>query len=481
VVATAAGGLRLFDGRAWSVVGADQGLPAAGATALAPIGSVLAVGTGGGLCRLEADGLDCSWRERDARLRAPILALAGSADGGRLFVLTPRWVGFVEGDRLTVLADGLDLGAEPGEAAIGVDRAGTVYFGTSRRAYAVDPDDGRVKALGTDQGLPGEGVLSVLPDREGGVWIGGLRGLARIGTRRFLSFDQRDGLAENEVSAVVEAAPGRFLLGHNGALTLLTEDGGKPRRLWLSGSRGASDDRVLDLAGDAAGTVWAAAQSAGLLEVGGDGRVRAHHPSPRVVSVEVDRRGRLWVLGHRDLLVRRPGGFDRIELGPGLREVANLRWLATGLGGRLYLATDQGLWWRDGLEQETPSADAPWLHARGPTADSNEVYAVLDEPGSVWVGTRGGLLHVEGERLVAEQGAPALRQPIYALLRDPPQTAVGVRRRRRRGARGEPPATPVAAPGARRPRDQPRRRHRRSAGAGLGRNRPRAVGVSGAA
>jgi len=419
-------GLWLWEDGSWARLDREPRLPAGLVTTLGRFGDGVAVGTAAGLCRLRGRALDCSWREGEPLLRERILAVATTVREGResLLVLTSRWLGVLEDDRVRLLARDLDpaldlpYGSEHPRAAIGTDPTGAVFFGTQYRALLLEPGEREPRELGPDQGLPGLGVTTILADREGGIWIGGLRGLTRVGSRRFLSLDAGAGLADDEVTAIAELPDGRFLLGHNVALTLLDGLRVETARLpdlTAGGKIGIS--RVLDLAVESGGTVWAAAALA-LLEIRPDRSIAVHSPAPRAVSVEIDGRGRLWVLDDHGVYRRRGRNFEAVPLGIGPAELPTLRWLATDGRDRLFVASTGGLLWREGLVAPEIDPRAPWSWARSLDGNGDDVFAVLADRDPVLVGTAGGLYRLVGRALEREASVLELDRPVYFLRRD---------------------------------------------------------------
>jgi signal transduction histidine kinase/ligand-binding sensor domain-containing protein len=421
VVGTRSHGLFVGQGTHWSQLGAAAGAAVGEVTALARFGDEVAVGTSAGLCRLAASRIDCEWREKDERLAEPILALAdvGGKDGSGVAVLTPSRVGILGSGGFTVRADRLDLSLAPAPvmAAVGMDRGERLYYGTPRSLFVLGPDDARPQRLGQEQGLVGEGAMAFLSDREGGLWIASYRGLSRIGSWRFLSFDTREGLAEDEVSALAEPAPGELVVGHNGALSFLGR--ARPETVRFASGRDPVPDRILGFAVDRDGTTWGAAQERGLLEIRRDRRVLFHPMLAAVRAVAVDGRGRLWVAGWRELLVRIGSRFEPAGPVHDGASPLNLRTLAPGPNGRLYLGSLAGLLFRDGLGGERIDPLSRWRLAKAESDEGSDVFAVLDDgAGRVWVGTAGGLHLLEGGTLVPARGIHELGRPVYFLSRD---------------------------------------------------------------
>lgn len=427
-------GLMLWEQGAWRRLGQPGDRFDEGITSLSRVGDELFVGGTSGLCRVR-DTLECAWAS-EPRLREPILALNATRidDRPALLVLGRRWLGALIDGRLRPFGQPLDFDLanqfgprDPprmATAAINMDATGAVFFGTRYRSYLMEPGEMRPRELGPAQGLLGDGGLtSILADREGAIWIGSLRGLTRVGSRRFLSLNARSGLAENEVTAIADLRGGRFLLGHNSGLTFLDRDGAGIEKAFeireLSSKAGAGISRVLDIATDSAGTIWAAASIA-LLEIGRDHKVRVHRSPERAVSVETDARGRLFVLGTQNLYVRRGDRFVELPYAFGKgRSPSGSRWLATDGADRLLIATTSGVFWRAGLLAAELDPGAPWHRAASGDRRGDNVYAIAPSPnGEVLVGTGGGLYRLAGGILEPTTGALALGRPVYFLLRD---------------------------------------------------------------
>lgn len=402
-------------------------------TAIDRLGQDLMVGGESGLCRVRRGALDCAFGE-DPRLREPILALQPALVGGRpsLLLLSRRWLGVLTDNRLRTLGRPLPaqfstqsdrrVGPRHETASINADPTGAIFFGTQYRAYLLEPGESEARELGSAQGLLGEGANSILADREGAIWIGNLRGLNRVGSRRFLSLDARSGLAESEVTAIAEVPGKRLLLGHNAALTFLDLDLARAEPFEfrsLPHQLPAGIPRVLDLAVDPSGTAWAAAAVA-LLEIGRDRRIVTHLFPGRVLSVTVDGKGRLWVLRNGALHVRLGRRFEEVPFGIVKSDptIASRR-LWTDGGDRLFVATSGGLLWRDGMSRPELDANTPWSRARSVDQRGDNVYAVSTAAdGTTLVGTAGGLYRLVGTSLERTSGAMALERPIYFLLRD---------------------------------------------------------------
>ena len=406
-------GLWLWDGAAWTHHDVAGGVPDAGVRALAVWGDAIAVGTDAGLCLVEGRRLDCRLREREPRLKEPIFGLTTAGAPPKLWLFSASWLGHLEGDRLRVSTSDIRLPRHRAHGSLLVDAIGGVYFGIEQQLFFTGPEHRRVVPLGLREGLATDGVTSLLLDRESNVWVASLRGMSRIESRRFLTFDRDAGLLEDEVSAVIEPTPGELILGHNRGLSFFDGESVEPLLFERTPDTAIDAFRVMDMALDHQGRVWIAAHRKGLLRLGAD-RTLETRLTAAIMSVERDSEGRLWACSFDSLFG--PGAplggagdrLTRIEHGHG--DVGGLRWLVAGTAGQLYVSTAQGLLWTDG---ET------WRMARGPTTQANILYGLLaSASGEVWVGTRAGLYRLEGGGLVAAAAEQRIDQPVYLIVED---------------------------------------------------------------
>ena len=413
-IGTMSDGLWVWTDGAWYKLGVADGLPSDHVHDLTfHDGRVLAA-TDAGVCWIDSVELDCRVRAADVRLDGPILAAGSfSGDGGQqLWLLGRTWIGRLENDALTVVAEGFEIRSfDPTKSgAITRDRAGGLYFGGSAISYYIDAEDRRLRQLGLRQGLVAEGATTFLTDQESNVWIGSLRGLNRIVSRRFESYDRDDGLLEDEVSAIAEKPDGTLVLGHNSGLSFFDGERFEAVPFDRPVSPGLSH-RVLDMAVDDDGTVWVAAQREGLLRLSSGPSWTVFLATERTLSVEFDAQGDLWVAGWNGLFRRRGSTFAPVDDGP-QQALERFRWLHSAEDGRLFVAGRGGLRWLDG---------DGWHVARGPTLAADNVFTVFSQSAEmVWVGTSGGLHRLEGFELVkVHRGELSIDQPVFLIARDP--------------------------------------------------------------
>lgn len=312
----------------------------------------------------------------------------------------------------------------------------------------------RERRWDTQDGLPDNTINAILQTRDGYLWLGTDRGLARFDGVDFEIFDawNTGALHSERVSALAE--------DQSGALWIGTKGGGLSR--YAAGRFthvGLSSQFITALQADHQGRVWAATAGGGVF-VHEAGEVRAYTarsglPELFVLALGQDPQGGIWV-GMREAGLARIVG-DRCKPVPPDRPAppAPIRALWTSPDGRLWAATAVGLWvgdetggrlftQQDGLPDDQLQGLAPeesgavWVATRrgavlwradggsGPGStrvwlDGQVVTAVCrDREGNVWLGTDGGglvqLARMPVASLTPRQGL--LHEAVHCVMED---------------------------------------------------------------
>lgn len=411
LIATPQGAYKRWDGSAWHDLEDAPSEPASGLLART---REIMIATGRGLYRLDEAGKVKLASTRVDIAEAKIRAIAEARSGG-VWLLTPTWLGRLDGDTLhkVLEKDQLPPLVKSARVSMVEDGNGGLFLGTQFRAYYLELANRSLRPIGVAEGLATEGIVDLLRDREGSVWVASSRGLNRIASQRFLSYGRTQGLLQDEVTAILELGPDQIVLGHNNGLTYLEE--GRIRTVALPAGRPQENllTRILDLTADDEQQIWAAALELGLVRISLEGTIRrfSHEVGiDHAVSVEIDPHGRLWVAAPQKLLVRRNGRFEPFPLP---RDLAfSIRWL-TFLDQSVLLSTDRGL-----LHREIDSGEWQRIGHSDPAAE-NIYRLVEDRQGRVWVGTGGGLFRLHQDQLVRATGPLRIDRPIYLVLEDP--------------------------------------------------------------
>jgi signal transduction histidine kinase/ligand-binding sensor domain-containing protein/DNA-binding response OmpR family regulator len=278
------------------------------------------------------------------------------------------------------------------------------------------------------EGLPQDSVQTILQTRDGFLWVGTERGLARFDGLRFDVFKSTNtgGIKINYIEVLFESRDATLWIGtrdsgllgmKNGKFTLYPTanvPGGedvtsiqqdRDGSMWigfksgglghltdgkltvLTTKRGLSSNAIEALLSAADGTLWVATDDGGLDHW--DGRrftvfnTKNGLPSDSISSLFEDADGALWIGTNRGLARLKSGKFTLYSTKNGLSSAAVLS-LQGDRDGNLWIGTDGG-----GLECLKNGAIKIFNSEMGLT--NNVVLSIAeDAEGSIWIGTDGG-------------------------------------------------------------------------------------------
>ncbi len=247
---------------------------------------------------------------------------------------------------------------------------------------------------------------AALEDRDGNVWIGTQGGLVRFRDGRFATYTQRDGLPDDDVTALFEDREGSLWVGtRSGALAQFTDRTVTTR----AGPPSLRNVSIESLTEDASGTLWLGTWL-GLTRFK-DGRERTFTRADglsdeHVYAVQPGRDGELWVATGK--------GIDRLLHGrfqPYCGYPTPLVSLYRDRGGSLWAATRDGL----GLVANGRIEILPGLTAK--------VRCIAeDDRGTLWVTSDKGLARVGGGRVLLARHEGATVPADRGIYREPDGT-----------------------------------------------------------
>lgn len=386
----------------------EDGLPDNTINGLAVVGQDIYAVTDRGLAviRFADDGTPTVDISLDRRLKRPPGELKGialqqngkfhdgSASGSRIWLFGMTWLGWFPagGGPLTIYDnDPMMIKEFQGGAMVYPDYRSGVYVGTKNELKYYNHNIGFWETIGISSGLPADCANGIFIDFEKNMWFATDRGVGKISSRRFASFQQLHGLLENEVAAILEYEPGKFILGHNRGITLFNgqEFTGVPFASRTSPS--ASVNRVLDINMDEQRNVWLALSWKGVGKINPEVSELTYfdssHGVPKFVySVFPDRDGSVWLAGRKGIYRRLPGQkrFERVPVPVPMS--FSIRRLF-GRNGRLaaIASSRNGVYLFDAQRRK-------WInHRLEGSSRSNSVYALFEEAEGRWlVGTASG-------------------------------------------------------------------------------------------
>ncbi len=183
----------------------------------------------------------------DESLKDRIISALAEDHTGRLIVGAYSKVWFDESGRLTPI-----LVQNTGPIwAVYPETDGTIWFGCEQGLVRFK--DGDQVFFKTEDGLAGNDVKAIIDDAEGGLWIGTFGGLTHYANGKFTSWTERDGLPSRTVRALRRDSDGTLWVG--------TYDGGMARFKDGEFTRytvkeGLFNNGVFQILGDDRGNFW---------------------------------------------------------------------------------------------------------------------------------------------------------------------------------------------------------------------------------
>jgi ligand-binding sensor domain-containing protein len=285
------------------------------------------------------------------------------------------------------------------------DGDGIVWATTAEGVWRLE--NGRATRLGAMPGQHGESYRALRGDPSGGFWLATSHGLVRVDRTGVASasFTVRDGLPSDDVLSVLVDRDGGVWVG-TGAGMARRPKGGAFEPVEAAGRR-----IVMALAQDHDGNVWAATRD-GLLRVAGGrpelmGRAEGL-PDEHTRALAEDADGNLWIGTEAGGLVRLRNG-RAVVYGRAQGLTHDVVWTVTeGRDGSIWVGTDGGGLNRLRDGQARPATAEPEL------AHEN-VFALLeDRSGRVWFSTEShGLCHLTGERVRCVNGNDDLVRCVF--------------------------------------------------------------------
>lgn len=269
------------------------------------------------------------------------------------------------------------------------DPRGNLWAAGYLYGVVVYRQDGRVVECTMAQGLQNNATLCVFQDDEGNIWLGSNGGgLARVRPRSLFSYDERAGMVQPVVNAVIETEPGRFLVGTHGG-GLLPFDGTSFGRPIVAGDdyRLTKGSWIHTIIADREGGLWIGSYGNGLfyrrgeeMQYFGEKEIGASS----VYAVMLDSKDRLWVGTAKGVACRENGVFRLVPLGTDVGDT--IQAFAEDKRGRIWAASrSAGLWVGDGTKFQL----VPTLN--GQTLDQGANF-LRTKDGTLWVVAGNGII-----------------------------------------------------------------------------------------
>jgi len=347
----------------------------------------------------------------------------------RVWLLGDQWLGYFDENNLKMALFPVRSSFQERAPIVKMlpDYRGGVYIGTRYNLSYFNYKSHSPEALDTGNGLVGTGAHSIFIDYEKNMWFACDRGVSKIASRRFGTFQRANGLLEDEVTAIVEYEPGKFVLGHNYGITFY--DGNQMLKFpfFKRGEFTVSANRILDMKVDSKKNLWLAVSYAGLA------KLNLYRPREitwygekngllgQVMCIRIDKNNddQIWVGTTEGLFL--PGDNSTKPGAAGIMKFKKLfnnsvRRIYGDPGKILYLGTDN-----EGVYEYTVQKQQ-WKNARAPRKQrANSIFAIKkDSSGRLLIGTWAGLYIMENKTLKKfTVNGFRVNRPVYFILEDP--------------------------------------------------------------
>ena len=373
-----------------------------------------------------------SWKHstEQAGLAQDVVEFRAALSDGQMAFASKSLLLVMRGDRVFErLSAGKDLPGNRIQALV-ADREGTLWIGTNRglARWAA----GQLQTLPVTDPLATASVLSLMEDREGNMWVGTeAGGLHILRDQRFRIIGARDGLASDATTAVVEDKNGTLWVGTQGAgLSALTRSSvGQIKATAWTLREGLMSDLILSLAAAPNGDVWVGTPD-GLNRLHGN-KVDAFTsadglPDDFIRSLLVDSDKSLWIGTRRGLVhwvnssLEPPGSANAAAQQPRMTILTQANGLGSDTVGAIVRDKSDNLWVATlgGLSRLRDGSVSNYTTANG--LSSNVVTALLPlDDGTLLIGTQDhGWSLWNGTRFVAVSGGGLDQLTIHAILDD---------------------------------------------------------------
>ncbi len=345
----------------------------------------------------------------------------------RLWLYGHEWLGYLYLDeshyKMVLFQPVISFGKEKEAYKMLPDYRGGLYIGNQYDIYYFNYKTGTLESLHAINGLISEAALSMFIDFEKNIWIACGRGLSKISSRMFSNFQMIHGLLEEEVTAVLEIEPGKFVLGHNRGLTFW--DGNQFLEMPFTGEDGTELPfcRVLDMKKDSKQNTWVAAERVGLARINKQRQIKWYDSSRglpgniKINSVWIDHTDNVWVGTSRGTFFMAANENRFVSIPVKKFPTPAVRKIYITTNGILYLGTTFNGVYRYEIKKNQ------WKNYRVPGKNgANNVFALSqDLRGRLLVGTMAGLYTLEPTQETIKkvnENNFEIHDPVYFIVQD---------------------------------------------------------------
>ncbi len=368
-----------------------------------------------GVCIFEDGKTDWSLNKLIQSYGTDIIAIHienGNTPDEKIWLLNEKWLGYINHSKFRMVSNKFQL-PHPSIfyfSFLNNDKKGNVFFGNIWAKYFISNTSDIPAPLMFDNGFSSHGATSIFIDHEQNIWITDTRGINKINNLKVINYFKKNGMLEDEVTAIAELNDGRIVLGHNNGLSILNNNTIKTIEF---PDLKLNTRRVSDMVKDKEGNLWFVSISRGLGKLHPDGNISWYSSEkyPIINVVHQDESGRIWVGADTKILYLQDGKL--VEYVNYKEESNKIRKIFAAKNGGIYVAGSSGLWHiLDDKIEKVPSAS-------GNHPDNVFAYYFDESKGVEYVGTLNGLYVIEDGRITKyRKNGIEINHPVFFIFQD---------------------------------------------------------------
>lgn len=413
-------GLYFYRDSAWNKLSTADGLPDNQIFSIAADIDKLFIATQKGLAIFNGASIDNSLKKIIPSSHKAIAAVTiqqNSTGKKIMWLLGQKWIGYISEGKFNLLTTDLDLHRISCNDNILFSACGSgrLYFGNSYAKFFINTKTKKIFPLLQRNGFASNTAISVFVDREENVWFTDTRGIDKMNNFLFKNYTEPSGLQSNEVTAIIESAPGNFVIGHNNGITIMEKENCRRINFAEIQNNIYILQRILDFTKDKEGNIFFAASELGIGRLDKAGNISWIAPpnKEKMSSVLCDRNNTVWATSDHNLY--KLSGSSLISVLPGKIPFPGFRKIFSFNDGSLYITSINGIYTFNNGVLKHLLKNTPEYHLM-----ARNIFAILKTGKEEFLlGTEDGLYSLKNDKLtkVAKDNFPN-NIPVFALNSD---------------------------------------------------------------
>lgn len=240
--------------------------------------------------------------------------LTTSKKDSTLYILGFNWLGTIKNEEFSILSEqiGINSRAIYNRHSLVIDRAGRIFYSSASKVMQYDEQTG--KGIPLEVNGRSNNIFSnkLYLDKENNIWSVDNRGLFKFNLLNFRSYNRDTGLAQNEVTAILESRDGTLYIANPSYLNV--HKNGEIVQQFYLGLDDESPDRILQLTEHDDKSIYIAAGHLGLFQLK-DGKLNSVFTPgefPQITSV-LSWNGEVYFTDGNYVYRKEGAGFNRLN------------------------------------------------------------------------------------------------------------------------------------------------------------------------